>query len=146
LSAGEQRALKHDVPASATAYEWYLRANPIAALGGVTNILQARDLYQRCVNLDPQYTLAWARLGRAHRIIGKFDSEDYSENLTRADEAFKKAFALNPDLALAHNFYTVLESDLGRSLDSVERLLKRARAHPQRSESVCRASASLPIL
>ena len=129
LSTGEQRALKHDVPASATAYEWYLRANQIAAGGGVTNMIKARDLYLRCVDLDSNYAPAWARLGRAYRILGKFDPGDASENLMRADEAFKKAFTLSPELALAHNFYTVLESDLGRSLDSVERLLKRARTH-----------------
>jgi tetratricopeptide (TPR) repeat protein len=129
LSTGEQRALKHDVPASATAYEWYLRANQIAAAGGVANMTQARDLYLRCVDLDSNYAPAWARLGRAYRILGKFDPGDASEKLMRADEAFKKAFTLSPELALAHNFYTVLESDLGRSLDSVERLLKRARTH-----------------
>jgi serine/threonine protein kinase len=129
LSAGEQRSLKHDVPESATAYEWYLRANQIAAAGGVTNMIKARDLYLRCVDLDSNYAPAWARLGRAYRILGKFDPGDASENLMRADEAFKKAFTLSPELALAHNFYTVLEGDLGRSLDSVERLLKRARTH-----------------
>jgi TolB-like protein/tetratricopeptide (TPR) repeat protein len=129
LSTGEQNALKHDVPASATAYEWYLRANQIAAGGGVENMIKARDLYLRCVDLDSNYAPAWARLGRAYRILGKFDPGDASEKLMRADEDFKKAFTLSPDLALAHNFYTVLESDLGRSLDSVERLLKRARTH-----------------
>jgi tetratricopeptide (TPR) repeat protein len=91
-------------------------------------MMKARDLYLRCVDLDSNYAPAWARLGRAWRLLGKFDPDD-SENFTRADEAFKKAFTLNPELALAHNFYTVLESDLGRSLDSVERLLKRARSH-----------------
>ena len=129
LSVGEQRSLKHDVPASATAYEWYLRANQIGAGGGVTNMIKARDLYLRCVDLDSNYAPAWARLGRAYRILGKFDPGDASENLMRADEAFKKAFTLSPELALAHNFYTVLECDMGRSLDSVERLLKRARTH-----------------
>jgi serine/threonine protein kinase/tetratricopeptide (TPR) repeat protein len=129
LSTDEERDLAHDVPASATAYEWYLRANQIAAAGGVANIIKARDLYLRCVNLDSNYAPAWARLGRAYRIVGKFDPGGDNEHFTRADEAFKKAFTLNPSLALAHNFYTVLESDLGRSLDSVERLLKRARTH-----------------
>jgi TolB-like protein/tetratricopeptide (TPR) repeat protein len=129
LTTDEQRALTHDVPTSATAYEWYLRANHIAAVGGVANIIKARDLYLRCVNLDSNYAPVWARLGRAYRILGKFDPGGDLENFTRADEAFKQAFTLNPELALAHNFYTVLESDLGRSLDSVERLLKRARTH-----------------
>jgi tetratricopeptide (TPR) repeat protein len=60
-------------------------------------------------------------------MIGKFKHE--TGDLLRAEEAFRKAFTLNPELALAHNFYTVHECDLGRSLDSVERLLMRAGRH-----------------
>jgi serine/threonine protein kinase/tetratricopeptide (TPR) repeat protein len=127
LTPREERALKSDVPASPTAYEWYLRANQLAAAGAVSNMIQARDLYLRCVNLDPKYAPAWARLGRAHRMIGKFKHE--TGDLLRAEEAFRKAFTLNSELALAHNFYTVHECDLGRSLDSVERLLMRAQSH-----------------
>jgi TolB-like protein len=128
LTPREERALKRDVPASPTAYEWYLRANQLAAAGGVSNMMLARDLYLRCVDLDPKYAPAWARLGRAHRMIGKFKHE--TGDLLHAEEAFRKAFTLNSELAVAHNFYTVLECDLGRSLDSVERLLMRAQRHP----------------
>ena len=53
----------------------------------------------------------------------------HADNLARAEEAFRKAFRLNPDLALAHNFYTFLETDFGRSVDAMERLLKRAQTH-----------------
>jgi len=130
LTARERLALKHDVPASAMAYEYYLRANQLAAaaaVGDVPNMSLARDLYLRCVDLDPQYAPAWAGLGRAHRFIGKV-GEVNAHNLARAEEAFRKAFALNPDLALAHNFYTSLQTDLGQSLDAMERLLNRAHA------------------
>jgi serine/threonine protein kinase/tetratricopeptide (TPR) repeat protein len=127
LTPREQRALKKDVPASPTAYEWYLRANQLAAAGAVSDMIQARDLYLRCVDLDPKYAPAWARLGRAYRMIGKFKHE--TGDLLRADEAFRMAFTLNPELALAHNYYTVHECDLGRSLDAVERLMMRAERH-----------------
>jgi TolB-like protein len=131
LTARERLALKHDVPASAMAYEYYLRANQLAAaaaVGDVSNMSVARDLYLRCVDIDPQYAPAWACLGRVHRFFGKV-VEFNAHNLARAEEAFRKAFALNPDLALAHNFYTSLQTDLGQSLDAMERLLKRAHAH-----------------
>ena len=125
LTAREQRALKHDVPASASAYELYLRANQLAAVGSVPNMIQARDLYLRCVDADPKYAPAWACLGRTHRFVGQYVG-DQAENLARADDAFRKAFKLNSELPLAHNLYTALETDLGRSLDALERLLKRA--------------------
>jgi eukaryotic-like serine/threonine-protein kinase len=129
LTAGEQHALKQDVPASARGYEFYLRANQLVAAGyNVQNMMLARDLYLQAAEADPRYAPAWACLGRAHRFLAKF-GEDSSVNFTRAHEAFQKAFQLNPELALAHNFYTALETDTGRSLEAMERLLKRAQTH-----------------
>jgi serine/threonine protein kinase len=131
LTAREQRALKHDIPASAMGYEFYLRGNQLVATGynlENENMMLARDLYLQSVEADPKYAPAWACLGRTYRYIGKY-LEDQDTNLPRAEEAFRKAFALNPELALAHNFYTALETDLGRSLRAMERLLKRAHTH-----------------
>jgi len=130
LTAREHRALKHDVPANTLAYEFYLRGNQLIAAGySPQNMVLARDFYLRAVEADPKYAPAWACLGRAHRFLGKYGVEDQAANLARAEEAFRKAFALNPDLALAHNFYTALQTDMGRSMDAMERLLKRAHTH-----------------
>jgi serine/threonine protein kinase len=130
LTAREQRALKHDVPASALAYELYLRANQLVAAGSSPeNMVLARDLYLRAVETDSKYAPAWACLGRTLRFIGKYGVENQAATLQRAEEAFRKAFSLHPELALAHNFYTALETDLGRSLDAMARLLKRAHTH-----------------
>ena len=129
LTSREQRALKHDAPANAIAYELYLRAGQLAVGYGAENMTLARDLYLRSLEADPRYAPAWACLGRIYRIIGKYGIGDLAENLSLAEDAFQKSFALHPDLALAHNYYTALQTDLGRSLEAVERLLKRANAH-----------------
>jgi len=128
LTAREHRLLKHDMPASPGAFEYYLRANQLTVGSDVQSMTLARDLYIRCLEADPRYAPAWARLGRVHRFIGKFVGDE-AENLGRAEEAFQKSFSLNPELALAHNFYTSLEADLGRALSALERLLKRAQMH-----------------
>ncbi len=129
LTAGERRALKHDVPASALGYEFFLRANQLVAAGyNAENMMLARDLYLRSVEADPKYAPAWASLARTYRYIGKFVG-DGAANLAQAEDAFQKAFALNPDLAVAHNFYTAHETDLGRPLEAMARLLKRAHTH-----------------
>ncbi len=61
-------------------------------------------------------------------MIGKYlDSSDARESLARAEVAFKKARAINPELPLAHKLYAQLEVDLGRAHDATARLLKRAR-------------------
>ena len=60
LSAREERILKRDVPATAKAYEFYLRANQIAYQSKTWTV--ARDLYRQCLEEDPGYAPAWARL------------------------------------------------------------------------------------
>ena len=51
---------------------------------------------------------------------------DTDERLTRAESAFKKALAINPDLPIAHKLYAQLEADLGRAHDAMVRLVSRA--------------------
>jgi TolB-like protein len=72
LSAHDRLALRHDVSASPEAYQLYLRATDIGE--GATNpfrLQTARALYRRCVELDPKYAPAWARLGRVHPRAGQ---------------------------------------------------------------------------
>ncbi len=125
LTAPEHRVLKHDVPASAKAYEFYLRANLVAS--DSQTWIVARDLYLQCVAEDPQYAPAWARLGRIYRVLAKYGRAEESENLKRAESAFKRALEINPDLSIAHNLYAYLEVDLGRARDAMLRLVDRAR-------------------
>ena len=126
LTERERRALRHDVPASASAYEYYLRANQLSGHRTMDNMRLARALYMQCLEEDPAYAPAWARLGRVHRFMEKFGHEA-DENLRLADEEFQRAFSLNPDLALAHNLYTSIECDQGRARQAMVRLLGRAR-------------------
>jgi len=126
LNERERRSLGRDVPITAKAYEYYLRANQIVSVRTLDNMRLARDLYLQCLDEDPGYAPAWARLARVYRFIEKF-GEDIHGNLKRADEAFNRAFALNPDLAIAHNLYTPVECDQGRAQKAMLRLLERAR-------------------
>lgn len=123
LSVQEHRSLRHDRPASPTGYQLYLQANEFARQW--QNVPTAIELYERCVNLDPSYAPAWARLGHARWLVDKYNLGS-SEGLRSADEAFQTAFRLNPDLTMAHNLYTQLQVDQGRTLDALKRLLDRA--------------------
>jgi tetratricopeptide (TPR) repeat protein len=112
------------VPASAEAYEYYLRANRLST--SATQWGLARELYLRAVAIDPGYAPTWARLGRLLRNIGKYGRtvENKAEYL-HAEDAFQRAFALNPDLPLAHNLYTYMEVETGRAQGAMLRLLAR---------------------
>jgi eukaryotic-like serine/threonine-protein kinase len=123
LSVQEHQSLRQDRPASPTVYQLYLQANEFGRQW--QNLPTAIELYERCVNLDPSYAPAWARLGRARWLVDKYNLGSI-EGLTSADEAFQKALRLNPDLTMAHNLYTQLQVDQGRTLDAMKRLLERA--------------------
>jgi TolB-like protein len=128
LSSRDDGRLKHDTPGSSEAYELYLRANQLASNSGMLPV--ARDLYRRCLDVDPNYAPAWARLGRVYRVMAKYAQGDVSENAELAASAFRKALDLHPDLSLAHNLYTYFEiDDLGRPLEAMVRLLDRAQQH-----------------
>jgi serine/threonine protein kinase/TolB-like protein len=129
LTAQQHRLLKHDVPTSARAYEFYLRANQLiqtAGLGVSDPFSIARDLYLRCLEDDRRYAPAWAGLARCHRLIGR-SGGDSQEYLARAESCVQRALELNPSLPLAHKLYAQIESDLGRSANAMVRLLSRTR-------------------
>jgi eukaryotic-like serine/threonine-protein kinase len=122
LTAGERQQLAHDAPASASAYDLYLRANEAGKV--FSGLPEAIGLYEQCVALDPAYAPAWARLGRARWMMGKF-SEGAASKLPEGRSAVEQALKLNPDLPLAHNLYTNIQVDQGHALDAIRRLLRR---------------------
>jgi tetratricopeptide (TPR) repeat protein len=66
--------------------------------------------------------------------MGKFGAST-SANGELSYAAFKRAFALNPDLADAHQFYTLVQVDSGQASAAVSRLLGRLRIHPGEPET-----------
>jgi TolB-like protein len=124
--AGGEASPTLDAPRNARAYELYLRANELART--YDGLPQARDLYQRCLELDPSFAPAWARLGRCDRVIGKF-IEGSADSDARAEEAFRRALQINPRLSVAHKFYAHLEAEMGQSQAALVRLLREAGRH-----------------
>jgi len=124
FSARDQGALRQDAPRNAEAYELYLRANALSAQS-VSQPSVARDLYMRCVELDPGFAPGWARLGRVLRIQASYSNDAGDTLHGRAEEAFRRALEISPDLPVAHHYYTHLEVEVGRASEAMVRLLER---------------------
>jgi non-specific serine/threonine protein kinase len=112
-----------DSPHNPLAYEFYLRGNELGRTYG--GLAPAREMYQRCLELDARFAPAWAQLGRCHRVIGKY-IESTADSEARAEEAFGCALDINPRLSIAHKFYANLEADIGQAERAVVRLLGEA--------------------
>ncbi len=126
-----ERPSSPDVPDNPRAYELYLRANGLART--YDGMPGARALYEQCLELDPDFAPAWARLGRCLRVIGKY-IDPTPDSDRRAEEAFVRAIALSPRLSLAHKFYANLEADTGRAREGMVRLLNEAKRHGNDAE------------
>jgi TolB-like protein/predicted Ser/Thr protein kinase len=123
LSSRDERMLAGDTPANARAYEYFLRANELAADPKSWAI--ARGLYDQALEADPGYAPAWAGLGRVLRLIAKLGGGT-DDDLARAASALQRALELNPDLPLAHNLTAQLDIDRGRAREAMVRLIVQA--------------------
>jgi serine/threonine protein kinase/tetratricopeptide (TPR) repeat protein len=115
-----------DAPGDARAYELYLRANELARKPD--GLSRARKLYEQCVAIDPNFAPAWARLGRCHRMIGKY-IEPAHGSAQHAEEMFRRALDVNPRLTIAHKLLASLEADVGQGEHAMVRLLSEATRH-----------------
>ena len=125
-SGGKTQAVKRDVPATARAFELFLRGLEFSR--SMSQVAHAREVFEESLKEDPAFAPAWAWAGRCYRVIGKY-VEDYQGNNRRAEDAFRRALALSPDLPVAHRFYTHWESEHGRADAAVARLLQHAKAN-----------------
>jgi len=115
-------------------YERFIRAKELTAQRSLESMYLARDLYWTCLAEDPGFAPAWAWLGRCCWFLVKF-TDNSSANLELAQAAFQRAFALDPDLASAHQFYTLVQVDTGHADEAMRRLLERISRHPSEPES-----------
>jgi len=116
-------------------YDRFVRARKLTAQRSLESMHLARDLYWTCLAEDPAFAPAWAWLGRCCWFLGKF-SAGAAVNVELARAALQRAFALDRDLASAHQFYTFVEVDTGHAADAISRLFDRLQRHPGEPESL----------
>jgi TolB-like protein/Flp pilus assembly protein TadD len=88
-------------PADIRAYEYYLRGHQFLLHIRMKSFGYAREMFQRSLEIDPEYAPAWAGLGEALALTNMF-YPDRSEELEEAKQATGEAVRLAPELAEAH--------------------------------------------
>jgi len=115
-------------------YDRFLQARELIRERSVESIARARELLWLCLAESPGFASAWAWLGRCCWMMAKL-GKDSSATVDLADAAFRRAFAIEPDLACAHQFYTPVQADTGKALVALSRLTERIGRNPGEPES-----------
>ncbi len=117
------------------ALELYSRARYlILSAAGVTQEMQARDLLEQAVELDPGYARAWAALGSLYLSLKENGSIPVAEGQRLAEEAISRALELEPDLASAHSARSLYLTDQLRYEEAEEESLRALELNPGSSE------------
>jgi serine/threonine protein kinase/Flp pilus assembly protein TadD len=131
LTRPEQQALAVKPTNNAEAYDAYLRglAFEVRSRFSIDTQRKAAGFYERAVQLDPNFALAWARLSRADALIYFNHADDSSAARGgAAKHALANAQRLEPNspetlLALGHYQYRVL-ADYGSAKITFEQVRK----------------------
>jgi serine/threonine-protein kinase len=135
LSGTEKEALASRPTNNAEAYDYYLRG--ISVAGGIvssaTAYLRGSALFQRAVELDPHFAVAYAWIG-----ISELNAYWFRDNNPRrleiAKTAIDKALSLDPKSATGHlalaNYYYRGLLDYRRALEALESAQKLAPNDP----------------
>jgi len=103
LLQAEQQYIAAKPTENLEAYEYYLRGNEYSRRGGGEKDNRiAAEMYEKAVELDPTFALAYASLSIRHSWMywAYYDRTD--ERLNKAKEAVDRALELKPDLSEAH--------------------------------------------
>jgi serine/threonine protein kinase/Tfp pilus assembly protein PilF len=115
LTGSEEQALAVKPTNNPEAYDAYLRglAFQVRSSYSIDLVGKAIDSYERAVQVDPNFALAWARLSRAHALVYSIRADSTAARRDAAKSALENAQKLQPNspetlLALGYYQYLVL--------------------------------------
>ncbi|HMA44169.1 MAG TPA: protein kinase [Gemmatimonadales bacterium] len=101
LSEREKRAIEKAPTDNVEAYDYYLRGRQFFHQFRRTGIQYARRMFERAIEIDPKYALAYAGVADCCSFLYMYWDGSKS-NLDGADSASQKALDLDSELAEAH--------------------------------------------
>jgi adenylate cyclase len=109
LTEGEQARIRRGNIDNPQAYEYYLRGLETYRSFTKENNDQARKLYEKAAELDPNYALGWCSIGWTYYREGRFGWTDTpTKSLALAEELGQKALALNDLMSEAYSLLSVV--------------------------------------
>ena len=101
LTGGAGQPLVVDSTNNPQAHELYLRGLALLAARG-PGLLEARDSFQKAVNLDTGYAQAWGALAVTEFLLPSYGLESFDAALPKAESAAQRALSIDPNTASAY--------------------------------------------
>jgi TolB-like protein/lipoprotein NlpI len=101
LSVGEQQRIANHSTNNVEAYNNYLQGQYLWNQRSVTSLTQALGSFQKAVELDPEFSQAWAGLADTYMVLPEYEFGSAEKYIPEARKALEKALAVNPDSARA---------------------------------------------
>ena len=121
----ERRAVEAKPTDNLEAYNAYLRGMDHYEQSGVfeEKYRMAIEMYERAVELDPEFALAYSMLSEAHSRMYHFGYDRTEERVSMAKEAVDRALELQPDLPTAQlalgNYYYYSRKNYAKALEAL---------------------------
>ena len=109
------------------AYDYYLLGRHAWASRTTEGIESALDYFERAIDADPEFGLAWSGLADALDAYAYFVSGDSREVVDRARAAADRAVELTPDLAEGHASVGLIAMEFDWDFERADAAFARAR-------------------
>ncbi len=111
LTATESAQIEKPPTSNLQAYDYYLRAEQSGYISGLNTVAETIALYQKAIELDPEFTDAQAGLARAAVEAWRNDSGDIHGAAARAlaYEAAERALEIDPANGQAYSVLAILQ-------------------------------------
>jgi TolB-like protein/Flp pilus assembly protein TadD len=127
ISIRNRKKIRRPRSANVQAYDYYLRGRKHFRLFRRADIEHALKMFRNAVDLDPEFSLAWAGYADCHSYLAMYVDRK-PELIREAQRASKRARQLSPDLAEAHascglaclvkSDFACAEDEFRKSIDS----------------------------
>ena len=129
----ERRAIEAVPTASVDAYNYYLRGRHLYHLHTAQHVELSRRMFQKAVELDPNYARAYA--GLADSAFFLFNNQQEGVSIDDILKASRTAVELDPDLAEAHASYGIALHYLDRYPEAVSEFQRAIELNPDLYEA-----------
>jgi TolB-like protein/Flp pilus assembly protein TadD len=124
LGESAEKLAQHQTDSVAAYTEYLLAVNDVNEYT-FESLRRAEQRFLSALDADPEYALAWARLGHLYLTMENFGAADSTEMNEKARDAASKALDLDPESAAAIAVLATVEQNYG-NLEMAEQLFERA--------------------